>query len=114
MVRRHRLIETYLVDKLGYTWDEVHDEAEVLEHACSDRMIDAMDRALGFPVRDPHGDPIPRQDGSVDQPDATVLAEATPGTWRIVRISDSDPEMLRHFQDIGLHLDVEIQVEPAR
>ncbi|MCK8675051.1 metal-dependent transcriptional regulator, partial [Rhodococcus sp. HM1] len=59
MVRRHRLIETFLVRELGYRWDEVHDEAEVLEHAVSERMIAALDAKLGFPERDPHGDPIP-------------------------------------------------------
>ncbi len=60
MVRRHRLIETWLVEQFGYAWDEVHDEAEVLEHVVSDRMLDAIDRQLGHPLRDPHGDPIPR------------------------------------------------------
>ncbi|MDF2443740.1 MAG: DtxR family transcriptional regulator, Mn-dependent transcriptional regulator, partial [Subtercola sp.] len=59
MVRRHRLVETFLVEMLGYSWDEVHDEAEVLEHAVSDLLIDRIDRQLGFPARDPHGDPIP-------------------------------------------------------
>lgn len=59
MVRRHRLIETYLVDELGYSWDEVHDEAEMLEHAVSDTFIERMSAKLGHPVRDPHGDPIP-------------------------------------------------------
>src|SRR3989337_1297624 len=63
MVRKHRLLETFLVTELGYTWDEVHDEAEILEHACSDRFIDRLANKLGDPTRDPHGDPIPRSDG---------------------------------------------------
>ena len=68
MVRRHRLMETFLVTELGYGWDEVHDEAEVLEHAVSDRMLDRIDAKLGHPTRDPHGDPIPAADGNVPTP----------------------------------------------
>lgn len=113
MVRKHRLIETYLVEKLGYGWDEVHDEAEVLEHACSQRMIDAMDTALGHPTRDPHGDPIPGPDGVVPAPPATLLAEADPGPWRIARISDADPALLRYLHDVGLTLDADVHVLPA-
>lgn len=113
MVRKHRLIETYLVERLGYAWDEVHDEAEVLEHACSPRMIDAMDRALGFPTRDPHGDPIPTADGALPKPEATVLAQADPGHWRVARISDADPGLLRHLADIGLTLDADVRVLPT-
>lgn len=114
MVRKHRLIETYLVERLGYTWDEVHDEAEVLEHACSARMIDAMDDALGHPSRDPHGDPIPGPDGVVPTPPATLLAEAAPGAWRIARISDADPALLRYLHDVGLTLDADVRVLPPQ
>ena len=74
MVRRHRLMETFLVRELGYSWDEVHDEAEVLEHAVSDRMLDRIDAKLGHPTRDPHGDPIPAADGQVPTPDARQLS----------------------------------------
>src|SRR5690554_5425157 len=74
IIRKHRLIETWLVSEYGYSWDEVHDEAEVLEHALSDRLLDAIDARLGHPTRDPHGDPILRPDGSVDQPEAVLLA----------------------------------------
>ena len=70
MVRRHRLIETYLVEELGYSWDEVHDEAEMLEHAVSDTFIERMAAKLGHPERDPHGDPIPAADGTVELPHA--------------------------------------------
>src|SRR6185312_9783623 len=70
MVRRHRLIETFLVETLGYGWDEVHDEAEVLEHAVSDTLVDRIDAKLGHPDRDPHGDPIPSVDGAVPTPPA--------------------------------------------
>ncbi len=104
MVRRHRLIETWLVQHFGYTWDEVHDEAEVLEHALSDRLLDAIDDRLGHPVRDPHGDPIPARDGTVVVPTATLLADAPHG-GRVVRISDRDPELLRTLLARGIGLD---------
>ena len=79
MVRRHRLIEAFLVSVLGYSWDQVHDEAEHLEHAVSDFMIDRIDEFLEFPTRDPHGDPIPSADGTVHIPDATQLTTVGAG-----------------------------------
>ena len=105
MVRRHRLIETFLVERLGYSWDEVHDEAEVLEHAVSGLMVERMDDALGRPYRDPHGDPIPSADGAVRAPSARRLWDVAPGHWRVVRISDEDPSLLRSFAGLGLVLD---------
>jgi len=111
MMRRHRLIETFLVDVLGYTWDEVHDEAEVLEHAISDTMLDRIDAKLGFPTRDPHGDPIPDATGAVQMPDAVRLDSLEENeTGIIARISDADPNLLRHLEDHGLHLDEVVQV----
>jgi DtxR family Mn-dependent transcriptional regulator len=110
MVRRHRLLETYLVSALGYGWDEVHDEAEVLEHAVSDRMLDAIDTLLGHPTRDPHGDPIPSADGDAHLPDAVPLAQAAPGMATVVRVSDADPERLRRFAEAGLVPDVPLEV----
>lgn len=99
MVRRHRLIEAFLVDSLGYRWDEVHDEAENLEHSVSDLLIDRIDALLGCPEFDPHGDPIPTKDGQVRHPSGAVrLAEATPGEYRIVRISDADAARLVYFE----------------
>jgi DtxR family Mn-dependent transcriptional regulator len=105
MVRRHRLLETYLVQELGYGWDEVHDEAEVLEHAVSDRMVAAIDARLGHPTRDPHGDPIPSAEGAAHLPDAFPLSQAEPGPVTVVRLSDADPERLRRFADAGLRPD---------
>lgn len=111
MVRRHRLIETWLVERLGYRWDEVHDEAEVLEHAVSDRLLDALDDELGHPVRDPHGDPIPARDGTVVKPDARLLADLAAGTpARVARISDRDPAVLRRLEAEGITLDVALEV----
>lgn len=104
MVRRHRLLETYLVSALGYGWDEVHDEAEVLEHAVSDRMLDAIDALLGHPTRDPHGDPIPSADGSATLPEAVPLAAVrlVTGDAKVVRVSDADAGRLRRFADAGI------------
>lgn len=103
MVRRHRLIESFLVRELGYSWDQVHDEAESLEHAVSDFMIDRIDELLGFPTRDPHGDPIPSADGTVSIPDARQLTEVGAGARVVVeRISDADPALLQFFEGHGI------------
>ena len=111
MVRRHRLIETYLVQELGYSWDEVHDEAELLEHAVSDTFIERMATKLGNPQRDPHGDPIPAADGTVLLPPAHLLAELDEGhTGRITRISDENPDLLRYLAAEEIDLDAEVEV----
>ena len=115
MVRRHRLMETFLVRELGYGWDEVHDEAEVLEHAVSDTMLDRIDAKLGYPTRDPHGDPIPAADGNVPTPPARQLSACASGDAGVVaRISDSDPEMLRYFDSVGISLDSRLRVVARR
>src|ERR1700746_3372639 len=115
MVRRHRLMETFLVRELGYSWDEVHDEAEVLEHAVSERMLDRIDAKLGHPQRDPHGDPIPASDGQVPTPPARQLWACADGdTGTVARISDKDPEMLRYFDSIGISLDSRLRVLTRR
>ncbi|GAA3959802.1 metal-dependent transcriptional regulator [Gordonia caeni] len=115
MVRRHRLLETYLVRELGYGWDEVHDEAEILEHAVSDHLIARIDAKLGFPRRDPHGDPIPQADGRVPGAGSLQLAELDVDDSGVInRISDSDPEMLRYFQEIGIDLDRTVKVTEKR
>lgn len=102
MVRRHRLIETFLVSVLGYSWDQVHDEAETLEHAVSDFMIDRIDAFLGYPTRDPHGDPIPSADGTVHIPDAKQLTAVGAGHQVVVeRISDADSTLLQFFEEHG-------------
>lgn len=114
VVRRHRLIETWLVQEMGYTWDEVHDEAEVLEHALSDRLLEAIDVRLERPARDPHGDPIPAADGTLQRRPTVLLAEAPVGhSGAIVRISDRDPEVLRSLDGAGLGLDTVVTVTDA-
>lgn len=111
MVRRHRLLETFLVSQLGYTWDEVHDEAEILEHAVSDLMIDRIDQKLEYPTRDPHGDPIPSKTLTMDRPNARPLALLAQGERGVVaRFSDEDPEVLRYFADIGFGLDTTVTI----
>lgn len=116
MLRRHRLIETWLVERHDYGWDEVHDEAEVLEHALSDRLLDRIDAELGHPTRDPHGDLIPAKDGTIIRPDAVRLDEAAPGTdGVVVRISDRDPDVLRVLDRLRIELDERVRVgaDPA-
>lgn len=112
MVRRHRLIETFLVKVLGYGWDQVHDEAEHLEHAVSDFMMERIDELLGHPTRDPHGDPIPLADGTIVVPVAVQLSNLTPGTKATVeRISDDDPALLQFFEDRGIVLGAQLTVQ---
>lgn len=111
MVRRHRLIETFLVESLGYGWDEVHDEAEILEHAASDLLIDRIDAFLGHPTSDPHGDPIPGPDGEVTSHDSSILlAEAAVGVYAVLRVSDADPSVLEALADAGVRPGVSVEV----
>lgn len=111
MLRRHRLIETWLVRVHGYGWDEVDEEAEVLEHAISDRLLDAIDAQLGHPDRDPHGDLIPSATGALTRPDAVRLDAAPLGfAGRVVRISDRDPDTLRVLDRLGIALDAALRV----
>ncbi|MEJ1923672.1 metal-dependent transcriptional regulator [Microbacterium sp. KHB019] len=103
MVRRHRLIETWLVQEFGYAWDEVHDEAEVLEHTISDRLLEGIDARLGHPRFDPHGDAIPDAAGEVVREPFVLLASADVGhTGRVLRVSDVDPQLLREIEASGL------------
>ena len=111
MVRRHRLIETFLVTELGYGWDEVHDEAELLEHTVSDAFVERLDRKLGRPARDPHGDPIPGADGLVHYPPAHRLDGLDEGhLGRLARVSDDDPDVLRLLDRHGVALDAVLLV----
>lgn len=102
-LRRHRVIETFLVQQLGYGWDEVHEEAERLEHAASDELIDRMARAMGDPTVDPHGAPIPSREGAVEEETYISLATLPQGAVaRIMRVSDEDGELLRHLSSLTL------------
>jgi DtxR family Mn-dependent transcriptional regulator len=103
-IRRHRVIEAYLTTALGYPWDRVHDEAERLEHAASDELIDRMAAAIGEPATDPHGAPIPTRDGTIaDDPPLTGLDVVEVGARVMIdRVSDRDPEQLRYLAEIGI------------
>jgi DtxR family transcriptional regulator, Mn-dependent transcriptional regulator len=102
-LRRHRVLETYLSRALGIPWDRVHEEAERLEHAASDELIDRMATVLGHPTVDPHGAPIPTAEGAIDERTLTPLADLAPGERaRIVCVNDEDPERLRYLAELGL------------
>lgn len=114
MVRRHRILETYLVEVLGFEWDEVHQEAEVLEHACSERLLGALDEALGHPVRDPHGDPIPTVDGRIIQPALRSLDTVAVGRAVVIGRIKDDVEVLRSLAAAGIGLDCAVSVVERR
>lgn len=110
-LRRHRVIEAYLVKALGYAWDGVHEEAERLEHAASDALVDRMAAAIGEPLTDPHGAPIPSREGIVDETPHRTLADAPAGARsRVVRVGDEDGDLLRHLASLGLRPGTELVV----
>jgi DtxR family Mn-dependent transcriptional regulator len=112
VLRRHRLIELFLWKTLGFTWDEIHAEAENLEHAVSDCLIDRIDQHLGYPARDPHGDPIPDPDGSLRSSPGEPLANCKPGTTFVLeRVLDQTPEFLRYLTEGGLVPGIPAQVK---
>lgn len=107
VIRRHRLIELFLVKTLELTWDEVHEEAEHMEHAVSDWLVDRMAQHLGNPKFDPHGDPIPTADGAIASALTITLADLAVGqSFRVVRVLDQSPEFLRELSERGITLGV--------
>jgi DtxR family Mn-dependent transcriptional regulator len=103
VVRHHRLLELYLMQALGLSWDQVHEEAEKLEHHLSDELEARIDQALGFPTRDPHGDPIPSPELLLARDEITCLSELAEGSMTVVRrVPDGDPELLRYLATLGL------------
>jgi DtxR family transcriptional regulator, Mn-dependent transcriptional regulator len=103
MLRKHRIVESYLVGELGLDWSEVHVEAENMEHAISDRVLDCMDARLGHPTVDPHGYPIPSAGGSIELRKFTSLAEAVcEKKYRIERVSEQSSEFLQFLNERGL------------
>jgi len=105
VIRHHRLLELYLAEHLGVPWDRVHEEAEALEHVISEDLEARIAAKLGNPTHDPHGDPIPSPDLVVDEGETVSLGEAPAGArGRFVRVSDSDPAMLRYLRDAGITL----------
>jgi DtxR family transcriptional regulator, Mn-dependent transcriptional regulator len=115
IVRRHRLIETYLVQRLGLSWDEVHEEADALEHSVSDLVLDRMEAELGHPRFDPHGDPIPSSDGTVAEFCGRRFATLEPGDrGRLVRVDDTDPAMLTWLREQSVELGVGLELVARR
>jgi DtxR family Mn-dependent transcriptional regulator len=111
VVRHHRLLELYLAETLGYGWDQVHEEAERLEHHVSDELEARMDSALGYPTHDPHGDPIPSASGQVARISSLRLLDLEPDRPAlVVRVSDRDPEQLRFLGGLGVRPGVTVEV----
>jgi DtxR family Mn-dependent transcriptional regulator len=111
VLRHHRLLETYLVEHLGVPWDRVHEEAEALEHVLSEYLEGRIAAKLGDPKVDPHGDPIPSASLSIDEGDSRALADLAAGDrGRFIRVSDSDPEMLRYLHDRGIGIGDSLEV----
>lgn len=111
VIRRHRLIESYLCQMLGYSWDEVHVEAERLEHVISEEMEDRMADALGNPVADPHGDPIPDREGHYSRPAAFPLSQlADEQSAVVMRVIEQAPDLLRYLSEQGLTISTRIQM----
>lgn len=111
IIRHHRLLELYLAEALGYSWDQVHDEAEKLEHVISEALEDKMAKILGNPTADPHGAPIPSKDGIIEERSLECLSVIDAGQKvQVKQVSDKDAEMLRYLGDIGIFPDVMIDV----
>jgi DtxR family Mn-dependent transcriptional regulator len=115
VVRRHRLLEAFLAEALGLSWDQVHDEAEMLEHAISPRLCEVIAARLGDPRTDPHGDPIPTRDGQVAEAPGRDLGSLGPGQrGRVTRVSDRDPAVLRFLTARGIALGDVLAVREVR
>ncbi|HSW28760.1 MAG TPA: metal-dependent transcriptional regulator [Longimicrobiales bacterium] len=115
VLRRHRVIEAYLCERLGFAWEAVHEEAERLEHAASDQLVERMAAALAFPSHDPHGAPIPTSTGEIEETDSATLADARPGSLLRVRaVRDEDPARLRSIEAKGLTPGARVWVEDAQ
>ncbi len=111
VLRRHRLVELFLVQVLGLDWSEVHEEAEQWEHVISDRVLERMDRILNFPRVDPHGDPIPDASGALPEQDGMCLTEVSEGkAVAVSRIVDQDPAFLQYLDRVGLTPGTELEV----
>lgn len=112
IIRHHRLLELYLLEVMGYSWDEVHDEAEKLEHHISEQFEDKIAELLDNPTHDPHGDPIPTKEGVMPELDAKPMGDAeTDQTYIVSRVKDQDPEVLRYLEKIGMLPGVKVEIK---
>jgi len=111
IIRKHRLWEVFLLEKLGYKWDEVHNIAEQLEHVGSGELADRLEKFLGYPDYDPHGDPIPKADGKIAEVFKTMLLEIEAGKQcRVVAVKDTSAEFLHYIQKLGIGIGTRIKV----
>lgn len=111
ITRRHRLWEVFLIDHLDFAWDQVHDYADRLEHVRSAQLTDRLDKFLGYPSHDPHGDPIPGPDGSIVERDlVSIEGMATGSTGTVRRVSDEYPELLRYAASLGLRIGASVKI----
>lgn len=109
VLRSHRLVELYLVEMLAIPWDQVHEEADKWEHVLSQKLADRMDTILGYPTQDPHGAPIPKQDGTISQPDYISLLELEVGqSAAVAEVNDRNPDLLRYLAQLGLQPDAQV------
>jgi DtxR family Mn-dependent transcriptional regulator len=112
IIRKHRLWELFLVEKMKFRWDEVHEIAEQLEHIQSDELVNRLDEMLGYPKSDPHGDPIPDKNGIFGARDQSPLSAAAPGTMLVVTaVSENDPALLQHLDKLKISIGAAIRVE---
>ena len=112
VIRKHRLWETFLVEKMEFTWDEIHEVAEQLEHIKSKKLIDQLDKLLGYPEYDPHGDPIPNANGEVSGMHKTTLNEESVGKQlKVVGVKNDSPEFLQHITQLGLVINSKITIK---
>ena len=112
IIRKHRLWEMFLAEVLHFSWDEIDEEAEKFEHIMSGKMEDKIDEVLGFPTVDPHGDPIPRKDGTIKKMNLEPLENASEGsTVQVLRVNDENPELLQYASSIGLSLNKRIFIK---
>lgn len=111
VMRRHRLIELFLVEVMELDWAHVHEEAEVLEHVLSDRLVERIDDMLGHPASDPHGDPIPDAKGHMHQDQSQRLSDCQPGHYQVVRVARDEPQFLNWLHESGLKPGVTVQIK---
>ncbi|MEL7833751.1 metal-dependent transcriptional regulator [Fodinibius sp. Rm-B-1B1-1] len=112
IIRHHRLLELYLLEVMGYSWDEVHDEAEKLEHHISEQFEDKIAQLLDDPTHDPHGDPIPTKDGLMPEIEGQPLVDGQPDQqYMVSRVKDQDPELLRYLEKIGLLPGIKVTIK---
>ena len=112
VIRKHRLWETFLVEKMEFTWDEIHEVAEQLEHIKSKKLVDQLDKLLGYPEYDPHGDPIPNANGVINGMHKTTLSQESTGkSLKVVGVKNDSPAFLKHITQLGLVINSKVTIK---